>query len=276
MALKDLLVLVDGSKQAQRRLDLAADLARRHEASLIGLHVVDVFEPEGDPGRVLSHSEMSRMRDDARQEASRLEDAFLDRVRRRGLQPEWRVAEGATAETIALHARYADLVILGQIDPGDPASQLAKGSVEQALLSSGRPVLVVPYGSHFDALGEAVLIGWKPSRDAARAVNDAIPILEKARSVTVLAVNPERGIGGDGDLPAADMAHHLARHGIKATAAHRTVAPKLESQALLDYAAECRADLLVIGGCGHLTQSIMGGVTRALLEHMTLPVLLSH
>jgi nucleotide-binding universal stress UspA family protein len=276
MALKDLLILMDGSKRAQMRLELAADLARRHEASLTGLHVPDVFQPGADPGRVLSGAEMSRMRDDEREEARRLEDAFWGRVKRDRLQGEWRVAAGPAAGAAAVHARYVDMVILGQIDPDDLATQVTKGSVEHVLFSSGRPVLVIPYARHIDTLGEAVIIGWKASREAARAVNDALPFLEKARSVTVLAVNPAWGIGSGGDLPAADVARHLARHGIKATAVHRTVAPEAEGDALLDYAAEISADLLVVGGYGHLTQSIMGGVTRVLLQRMTLPVLLSH
>ena len=121
-----------------------------------------------------------------------------------------------------------------------------------------------------------MLIGWKASREAARAVNDAIPVLEKSKSVTVLAVNPEHGICGDGDLPAADIARHLARHGISVNVAQRTAEPQAECDALLDYAADLRADLLVIGGYGHITQSIMGGVTRALLERARVPLLLSH
>jgi nucleotide-binding universal stress UspA family protein len=167
-------------------------------------------------------------------------------------------------------------VVLGQIDPEDPVAQMAKGSVEQVLLSSGRPVLLIPKAGCFETIGETVLIGWKASREAARAVNDAIPVLEKSNSVTVLAVNPEHGICGGGDLPAADIARHLARHGISVNAAQRTAEPRAECDALLDYAADLRADLLVIGGYGHLTQSIMGGVTRALLERARVPLLLSH
>ena len=228
MALKDFLVLVDGSKRSEMRLELSADLARRHGASLTGLHVPDIFEPGADPGQVLSRLELPRMRDDAREEASRIEDTFWKRVNRDGLEGEWRVAFGPAAGAAAVHARYADMVILGQIDPGDPATQVAKGSVEQVLFSSGRPVLVSPYARQFETVGETVLIGWKASREAARAVNDAIPILEKAKSVTVVAVNPGRGIGDSCDLPAADVARHLARHGIEATAVHRTVEPAAE------------------------------------------------
>jgi nucleotide-binding universal stress UspA family protein len=276
MALKDLLVLVDGSKRSGMRLELAASLAERHGASLTGLHVPDAFQPGADPGQALSRLELSHMPDDVREQATQLEDAFWQRVKRAGLEGEWRLACGPAAGAAAVQARYADLVILGQIDPEDPASHVAKGSVEQVLFSSGRPVLVFPCARQFDTVGQTVLIGWKASREAARAVNDAIPILEKAGSVTIVAANPGRGIGEGGDLPAADMGRHLARHGIEARTVHRTVEPGAEADALLDYAAELRADLLVVGGYGHLTQSIMGGVTRVLLQRTTVPVLLSH
>lgn len=276
MALRDLLVFVDASRQTEMRLTLAADLARRHEATLIGIHVIDVDRTRTGPARVLSYAEMAQMQDDVREEAGRLEGAFWERTRRNGLLGEWRVAEGPTASVVALHARYADMVVLGQIDPEDPVAQMAKGSVEQVLLSSGRPVLLIPQAGRFETVGETVLIGWKASREAARAVNDAIPVLEKSNSVTVLAVNPEHGICGDGDLPAADIARHLARHGISVNVAQRTTEPRAECDALLDYAADLRADLLVIGGYGHLTQSIMGGVTRALLQRARVPLLLSH
>ncbi|MBV8397856.1 MAG: universal stress protein [Acetobacteraceae bacterium] len=275
MALKNLLVMVDGSRRALKRLQLATDLAERHGASLTGLYVPDVFYAHTEAGRLFTEPESSDMRDDLRDESRRLEQLFWDQTKRAGLQAEWRVAAGPAAGAAAVHARFADLVILGHVDPDDPATQVAKGSVEQVLFSAGRPVLVIPYTRPFDTVGESVIIGWKTSREAARAVNDAIPILKTARSVTVLAVNAEPGFRA-GEPAAAEVARHLGRHGINTAVVHRTVAPALEPDALLDYAAEMRADLLVVGGYGRLTQSIMGGVTRVLLERMRLPVLLSH
>ena len=87
--------------------------------------------------------------------------------------------------------------------------------VEQALFTSGRPVLVVPFAGRFETVGRRVLIGWKASREAARAVNDALPLIAQAEAATVLAVSPRSGLGGHGEEPGADIALHLARHGIK-------------------------------------------------------------
>jgi nucleotide-binding universal stress UspA family protein len=274
MALKDLLVLVDGSESVGMRLGAATNLAKQHGATLTGLHVLDISWSGGETGGVLSASELSRVADDAREQASRLADAFWEQVRRSGVDGQWRVALGPPAGAAAAHARYADMVILGQIDPEDPATQVNKGAVEQTLFSSGRPVIVLPYTRRSGTVGDTVVIGWKPSREAARALNDAIPILENARSVAVIALNPGRGLAGDS--PALDAARHLARHGIAATATDRSVEPAAEPDALLDFAGELRADLLVLGGYGHLTESIMGGVTRVLLQRTTLPLLLSH
>jgi hypothetical protein len=146
--------------------------------------------------------------------AARVEAAFRERLRLDGVAGEWRLVEGIAAEQVALHARYADLAVIGQEDPdgGPPA---AGAVIEGALFSSGRPVLVVPYVGRFETVGRRVLIGWDAGREAARAVNDALPLIARAESSTVFAVNPRRGPGGHGAEPGADIAQHLARHGLK-------------------------------------------------------------
>jgi nucleotide-binding universal stress UspA family protein len=150
--------------------------------------------------------------------------------------------------------------------------------VEQALFSSGRPVLVVPHSGRFEAVGRTVLIGWNASREAARAANDALPLIAGAESATVLVVNPSEAPGGDGAEPGAAIALHLARHGLRATAEH-VVAPQVDDgEMLLNQAADLGADLLVVGAYGHsrLRELVLGGVTRTLLRQMTIPVMMSH
>ena len=120
--------------------------------------------------------------------------------------------------------------------------------------------------------------GSDQASHAPTAVNDAMPLLRGAKAVTVLAVNPRHGIKGDGDVPAADIALHLARHGVKSEAAHTIANDISEGDALLSYAADLGADLIVAGGYGHsrARQMVFGGVTRTLLDEMTAPMLLSH
>jgi nucleotide-binding universal stress UspA family protein len=281
MALKDILVVLDGTAQSSTRLALAAGLARRHGAHLAGLFVVDIMLPvmaaaDAGSGAVLGEM-LDRMRTDSLAEAARVEAEFAETLRRDGIAGEWRLVEGVTPEQVALHARYADLAVLGQADP-DGAPPGATAAIEAVLFDSGRPALVVPYAGSFPTLGERVLVGWNASAQASRTVHDALPVIAGAASVVVSAVNPRRGIDGHGEEPGADIARHLARHGVKVTVEH-VVAPEIGAgDLLLNRASEISADLLVIGAYGHsrLRETVLGGVTRTLLQQMTVPVLMAH
>ena len=281
MRLTDILVHVEATAQGERRLALALDLARRHGAHLTGLHVLEVEVPMGggaDAGSVVLIADMiEASRHRATEAATAAEAVFREALRREQLAGEWRLAEGSAPELVALHARYADLVVLGQEDPGGPAG--AAGAIlEQALFSAGRPVLVVPYAGRFDSTGRRVLIGWNASREAARAVHDALPLIERADQATVFAVNPRRGLDGHGEQPGADIALHLARHGMKVQVEHAIARDIPDADVILNRAAELSADLLVVGAYGHsrLREMVLGGVTRSLLRQMTVPVLMSH
>jgi nucleotide-binding universal stress UspA family protein len=219
---------------------------------------------------------VGRMRADATEAATPIEAAFRDCMRRNGLQGEWRLVEGSPAAMVALHARYADLTVVGQPNSYEPKDNDA--ITVTTVMTSGRPVLAIPFAGDFPTLGERVLVAWNASREAARAVNDALPLIAAAKQVTVLAINPQRGIGGHGDVPAADIALHLARHGVKAEAAHTVAKDINDGEALLSYAADIGADLIVSGAYGHsrARELVFGGVTRTLIAEMTAPVLLSH
>ncbi len=149
---------------------------------------------------------------------------------------------------------------------------------EHVAFASGRPVLVVPYAGHFESVGGRVLIGWNATREAARAVNDAMPLLAIADAVTVLTIDPRAGPDAHGELPGADISLHLARHGVKADI-ERTVSADIPvGDVLLSRAADLGAELLVTGAYGHsrVRELLLGGATRALLRSMTVPVLMSH
>jgi nucleotide-binding universal stress UspA family protein len=224
---------------------------------------------------------VSTLRSDALARADAVSTEFREALRREGLEGEWRMVEGDTPETLALHARYADLTILGQPNEDDDDSYRgasADAVLVNVLMSSGRPLLAVPYAGQFEKIGENVLIAWNASREATRALNDALPLLRGAKSVTVLSINPRQGIDGEGAVPGADIALHLARHGVKAEATHTIANDISEGDALLSYAADLGVDLIVSGGYGHsrAREMIFGGVTRTLIEEMTVPMLLSH
>jgi nucleotide-binding universal stress UspA family protein len=143
-------------------------------------------------------------------------------------------------------------------------------------LGVGRPVLVVPRYGTFERLGERVLIAWNGSREATRAVHDAIPILKRAITVTVLSIDPE--VDSPPRTPSADITLHLARHGIAAEAASTSSVDFGVGNALLSRAADLGADLIVMGAYGHsrMREMVLSGATRHLLQNMTVPVLMSH
>jgi nucleotide-binding universal stress UspA family protein len=294
-ALHDIVVVLDNSAPSEIRLATAVALARQHDAHLTGLSALDlltpvrpVVRPRGNPEvdtqpalmnwaavNPLDYPEAETL---AAEEAERIEAVFWERLRFSGLQGDWRVASGKASETVVGRARHADLVILGQVDPDHPPPPAGRQLVESILMTSGRPVLVIPYVGRFETFSTKIIVGWNNSREAARAVNDAIPLLAKAASVTILEVNPIGREPATDDVTSADITRHLARHGINAETARTVMTSISASDALLSYAADLSAEMLVVGGYGHsrLRELILGGVTRELLRHMTLPVLMSH
>ena len=284
MGLKDILVHVDDARGNEARLRLAIELARRNDAHLTGLFVIEPVDiamlaaPIGPDVAALATLDaiQEEHRAARRALADRLAATFRGATERAGIAAEWRLAEGAVTDLVILNARYADLAILGQIDPENPG--VSAPSPEAVLLGSGRPILVVPYIGAGETVGRRVLAAWSASREASRALNDALPLLEDAETVIVFSVNPARGIAGEGELPAADIALHLARHGIKAEAAYAVADDIGVGDVLLSRAADLGSDLMVMGGYGHsrLREIVLGGATRTVLRHMTVPVLLSH
>lgn len=281
MPLKDILVHLDATAQSAGRLDLAIDLARRHDAHLTALHVIDIGMPliglaDGGGGAGMA-ALFEQLRDTGLAEAARIEADYRERMRRESMQGEWRQAEGMVPELVTQHTRYADLVIVGQDDPDGPSTGTV-GLAGDILFGAGRPVLVVPYAGRFKVTGRRVLIGWNASREAARAVNDALPLIAKSDAACVLAANPRQGIDGHGEEPGADIAVHLARHGATVTVEHRLAPDVPDADLVLNHASDMAADLIVIGAYGHsrLREFVLGGVTRTILQQMTVPVLMSH
>jgi nucleotide-binding universal stress UspA family protein len=281
MSYKDLLVVLNSEPSVRERVDLAAALAERFAAHLVGLYPLPMPEAPRHVGYydpALLDPFLAEWRRRARQEASNVRAAFEHAASLRGVSAEWREIPAGPEADPALHARYADLAILGQLDPDRGDSELTKPRPEQVALVSGRPVLVVPYAGHFDSIGRRVLVAWNASREAARAVSDAMPLLAAAELVTVLTIDPREGPNGHGEIPGADISLHLARRGVKAET-DRTVSAGLPvGEVMLSRAADLGADLIVMGAYGHsrARELLLGGATRSLLRSMTVPVLMSH
>jgi nucleotide-binding universal stress UspA family protein len=286
MAYKNLLVLLDTDQSARERISTAAALAARSDAHLAGLYATVLPEcaSEGDNFALIDFGLVNipyRQANEAvREDAELARGLFEDIAARHSVSTEWRFASGYPADLAAIHGRYADLIILGQLDPQQPEARMLRlrPRPEEVAMLAGRPVLVVPYAGHFERIGGRVLIGWDASREAARAVSDAMPLLVMADAVTVLTIDAEQTPQGHGEIPGADIALYLARHGVKAQV-DRTVSSAMGiGNALLSCAADLEADLLVMGAYGHsrARELLLGGATRTVLTSMTLPVLMSH
>jgi nucleotide-binding universal stress UspA family protein len=276
---RNILVHVDQTKACPKRIDAAINLALQYEAHLTGLYVM--AEPSGAsfvrgylPPEIIE-AIASRAEDLANRKLAR----FSAAAERNQVAFETRIDRGfdvELADILSMHARYADLLVVGQVDPDDAPA--GRHLPDQLVLACGRPVLLIPYIGPATMLGQRVVVAWDASREAARAVSDALPILEKASSVTVMTVNPRERDNGHGEVPGADIAVYLARHGVKVEVQRIDARDIDVGNLLLSRVADDGADLLVMGAYGHsrLREVVLGGATRTILGEMTVPVLMSH
>lgn len=298
MSFKTILVHVDESKHAATCIRIASEIALAENAHLIGAAMTGVSRYlyrdqtilNNDPG-LISH--MTYLRD----RAARALQQFEPMANSIGVNSfEQRVIDDEAAGGICLQARYSDLVVIGQFDPDAASPVVLTDFPEYVLLNSGRPVLVIPYVGQFKTVGKRVLIAWDGSKEATRAVTNAIPLLKRADIAHVVIFDNDSRTDAHGGQPGADIALYLARHGVKveislqATGVNQriTVDNKTgEAQrfsgmdignSLLSLASDMNVDMLVMGGYGHsrFRETMLGGVTRTMMQSMTVPVLMSH
>lgn len=274
MAITSIVVHVGSDDRSAARIDTAIGLATDHGARLTGLYVVPPINIPAAARAYVSADIIAEQERIAKDVAVQAKAAFQARVEREGLASEWRCEKGDIYEIVALHVRYSDIAVIGQTPPEAPEGWLFLQIPEQVVMSSGRPAIIVPYAGSYPVVGKRVLVSWNGSREATRAVHDALPILEKAESVHVLSINP----GEQHHIPGADITAHLAHHGVRAEATETNSADIDVGDALLSRAADFAADLVVMGAYGHsrAREWVTGGVTRDMLRHMTTPVLMSH
>lgn len=276
MTLSDILVHIDETPAALARLGYAMEIARQHDAHLTAMYVIDVPMPAVSEFDAAAMAMLvAQQREIAAAEAARAQTWVTETFRREQLRGGWLQVEGRVAQQMMQQARLADIVILSQPDPHDDLLE-TRELVEAVLFGSGRPLLLVPRADHCLATTERILLGWNGSREAARAVHDALPLLARATSVTVFVSRPHGQ--RHHDLAVAGIAAHLARHGLAVEVERGDYDDESVGEMLLERATEMGADLIVVGGYGHarLRERLFGGVTRHLLRHMSLPVLFSH
>jgi nucleotide-binding universal stress UspA family protein len=269
MAVKDLLINLATGIGHDATIDYAISLAHTFDAHLAGVAFAYDAIPLAMLAGEVSPAWIEELLKEAQAAAQMAVGKFEAAVERAGISAEasWLPAGLADpAELFGRMARRFDLAVVRQAEPG---------KTTPALFETGRPVLVVPYIQKGGVKLERVMVCWDGSRSAARAAGDALPFLERAGAVEVVIVSAH---GKSDETPGADIAQHLARHGV-AIEVKQIVAPDAKTaDVLLSHAADTSADLLVLGGYGHsrLREFVLGGVTRTILETMTVPALMSH
>jgi nucleotide-binding universal stress UspA family protein len=272
---QDILVVIDNTASVPRRLGVVAALGKQVDIRITGAFMTGlpgaVAFSDLNGWAVMVDAYMKAQND----EAVRTEAAFRSEIGRLKLDGEWLFREADLTEGITALARLHDLVVLGQPDSKAMGPGLRP---EEVVLAAGRPVLVIPYVGEFATLGHNILVAWSGTRESARALHDAMFLLERAETVTVLEVDRPDTEGGASDLAAADVVAALKRRGIAAKAETTVSDGTPIADIILSLAADLTADLVVMGAWGHsrLREFVLGGVSRGILQEMTVPVLMSH
>ena len=299
MALRDIMVCLDATAASDRRCELALNLALANRAHLTAAYALP--KPRGSaappagaglPPTVLSPvspdgagvigglppsatPEPQTVRETERADAA--EQRFREMLPQRGLDGDWHIVDDADPAEVIELAKPADLAILGQY-PGDHTDGRTWLRPDHVIIAAGRPVLVVPDSGVFASVGSRVLVAWDGTRECNRALNDALALIGNAEAVTVMHVGE-----GSADLDLKRLrleriARHLNRHGIKTKLEESPSAGIPIADVLLSRAADLGADMIVAGGYHHthLREALLGGVSRDLLDRMTVPVLMSH
>jgi nucleotide-binding universal stress UspA family protein len=269
MSFKHLLVHVDSTPGTAGRLGLAVALARRFSAKLTGLFAESDSLGASIVGR--------RSPEHHREAALAARNHFATQVGEAKVDAEWwRLGYEGHAELVGYVTaccRYVDLAIFGQ---QVPQSRVPHELVEHVVAECGRPVMVVPAEGRVTEIGRRVVVGWNASRGAARALNDALPLLKEAELVAVLSFQAEAEGEGEGPMPPASIVNHLLLHGVKPT--YERAVAGLDgigvAEALLNYEFEAKADLAVVGVHPHGAFRHDGFTARDILARMTAPVLL--
>jgi nucleotide-binding universal stress UspA family protein len=274
--IKDILVNLSYGTSQDGVSNYALSVAETFGAHIMG--TAFAYDPVMASGFGLSANFIRVQQAEAQERAESAAAAFDEATRRAGVSAETRRIEAGIGDVptqFAHIARRFDLSVIGQFQ-GDRDHPTTNIVIEAALFESGRPVLIVPSIQKDRLKLDHVMACWDGSRAAARAVADAMPFLTRSGKASIVVANTQSAKSVD--LPGADIATHLTRHGVNVTIERMPVSKIDASNAILSYAADTNPDLIVMGGYGHsrLREFILGGTTRGMLASMTKPTLMSH
>ena len=278
MAIKDIAVSYNGSENADAALKFAVQMSKKYDAALTGVFVKPPVRFEGRVEHWISDDVLKSVKKAEREASNAIEKNFRDKVGDEKFQGtvDWLFEEGNPNDLIARSARYFDLLVMGQFSDPDNAARHVRA--EDIVLRSGKPIIVVPNGYRVHPFKEYAVVAWDGSRPAARALTDAMQILETKKRLDVLTVG-EEGDPREHNLSAdPDIIRHLKRHGIDAHPIMLTASRDGRGAAIINYCEENDPDVLVMGALGHarLRENLFGSLTRHILRHMNVPILMAH
>lgn len=271
MFIASILVCLGPGEHNEGVLDVAVDLAKSLDSHLVGL---DVLPTDGRRFAAAAVAFKSRHMRDAFVTEAELEARFLARADREGLSRQWLSIDSEAMETILRESVGHELLVIGQASPVMEDHSRVSSIIEQLVLKSGRPVLIVPYSAPHGRVGRRILVGWNGSRESARAVEDAMPLLERADTAIVLTVDPKP----EGTCSTEQVVALLKRHGVRLQLANAKSRGASVGNALVEEVITLNCDLMVMGAYGHspIREHMLGGPTYDVIQHTTVPVLMSH
>jgi nucleotide-binding universal stress UspA family protein len=306
MPIKQIVLHQGRDARSHVRLELAAAIAAQHDSYIFGIFSKSSAIDQMKMKWIMSGEAVEKLQMSLQETSDRAKEVFEKHLSEKGLSGEWHTVDGGSAEAVTSAARLGDLTIIGQSDPDE--EQFDGNLPDQVVLSAGSPILIVPYAGTFSTVGKRVMIAWDGGREAARAVREALPLIQKADKVVVYSI----ASADNGSWPDTNVGSFLARHDVQAELNLSTVGtefdavdPSLQTvgggfdfqesgawthtrhfalaeintgDALLSAITDNSIDLLVMGAYGHmrLQEVIFGGVTRQILKSMTVPVLMSN
>lgn len=278
MSYKTIVIHLDRGPRCALRVDLAARLAAAHGSHLVGIAAIGLPDVVVSVTRTVPDNVecVVLSADFLRERAEELAHIFERQCVVAGVAShEACVVDAGEIDAVTRHGRCSDLIVVGQTDARAGADGVPSDLPQQVLLHSGTPVLIVPWAGTFTHVGRRALVAWKDTREAARALRDALPLLRGAEQVKLVQIGEDAGASEGGDREVARR--WLARHGMPVEASFEVSTIGVPDM-LLSRAADFQADLIVMGGYGHarLREWVLGGATRHLLEHMTVPTLMAH
>jgi nucleotide-binding universal stress UspA family protein len=270
--MKTILVHMMLDDARHRRLASAIGLAADHRAHLVGLftrppHVT----PPAIVGRAASAAFLREMEAGLRDQEQVVKAEFDNAVAKAGLSAEWLHHDGEIMDGLAYNSHVSDLLVVSQT-PAETVEDILTGNrPDHAMLVAGCGTLIVPHREAPVQIGRQVLIAWERTREACRAVHDALPILRRAASVTILTCRASR------ERPGQVLRAQLERHGVRAEVRADYGKSDEVGEIIVEHAAELSADLIVMGGYGHsrLREMVLGGTTQYMLSRSTVPLLMS-